>query len=149
MAYITEAQVDAIIGGSGVRRGIFDDGSGYSSTQFDSCADDATALVDAALAAAGYSTGLGAPLPRQVVVATLGAFVLAAQERKGIGFSIPQAAQRAVDMFEMLRTGKLQIPGLEPSDTGAVGGFTITPSDPTISGTSPQVFTRSSWGSGY
>lgn len=138
MAYIDATFIDQRMSDD-VRQALFDDGSGYQSSYLTALIEDADAVVDAALANAGYSTGLVTP-PQLVKLASFGQFLAQAYGRKGL--KVPDQFLTFVNLAEGIRSGAVPVPSMTPTARDAVGGVSFSESSSTITSARPQVFSR-------
>lgn len=136
MAIIDTTYVDNSIGIT-VRQAV----TGSSTTVFDQLEEMARVKVKAACLSAGYTIG-DSETNATIKLLVLGQWMLLAYGlRKGI--EIPPAIQDAINMLELVRTGKMPIPGLSPDPQDAVGGSKWSDSSQTSTSTRAPRFSRS------
>lgn len=124
-AYIDTIYVDAFLS-TADRTAIFDDGSGYVSTNFDQLVTSASQLVKIAAKHAGYDLS-STTTDETVKMATFGQFVVMAFQKKSL--QVPEQYLNFINLLELIRSGAIPLE-TSPDAERAVGGVYFTPSDP-------------------
>ncbi len=114
MAYLSEADIEAFMGNE-VQEALFSDDA--NDVFLAALIADADAIVDAALASAGYTVPMTGTVPRIVKIASFGQFVRLAYARKNLTVPLEYApalntADNVGSIAAAMRTGEVPVPGV-------------------------------------